>query len=262
MSALPVAGSLRDTKRFGELVAHLALREVAAAHRFTLLGWLWPLVRQLVQLGVLVLVFSGVLDIGVEDYPAFVFSGLVAWSWFSTGVGRGAGILVESRHLVFQPGFPTAVLPAVAVAVPLIDLAIALPVLFLVLVLGPGLEPAALLLPVLIAMQAALMCGIAWLASSLNVFFRDVQQVVVVGVATLFYLTPVFYPLARVPDDYLWLIQLNPMATLVDGYQDVLVDGRLGDPVALAVVGLASALLALGGFTCFRRFEGRFVDEL
>src|SRR2546423_3633420 len=106
--------------RLRELVAHLAAREVASLHRFTLLGWAWPLVRQLAQLGVLVVAFSRVLRLGIPHYALFVFSGLIAWNWFSTGVVNGTSALLDRRYLVFQPRFPVLALPLVAVAGPLV----------------------------------------------------------------------------------------------------------------------------------------------
>ena len=72
-----------ELARFRELAVHLARREVTSRHRWTLLGWMWPLTRQLAQLAVLVFVFSGVVDLGIEDYPVFVFTGLLAFTWFS-----------------------------------------------------------------------------------------------------------------------------------------------------------------------------------
>ena len=90
-------------------------------HRFTLLGWAWPVVRQLAQLAVLVFVFSTILDLGIDNFPVFVFSGLIAWSWFAGGVQQATASLIANRHLVFQSRFPVAVLPIVAVAVPFID---------------------------------------------------------------------------------------------------------------------------------------------
>src|SRR5580765_6191583 len=119
-----------------ELVVHLVRREVASTHRDTLLGWMWPLVRQLVQLAVLVFVFSKVIDLGIEDYPVFVFSGLIAWNWFATALAGGARSLLINRHLVFQPRLPAVVVPAVAVVVPVVDVAIALPVLVAMLVVN------------------------------------------------------------------------------------------------------------------------------
>ena len=78
-----------DAGHFADVVTHLARRQVASMHRFTLLGWAWPVVRQLAQLAVLVFVFSTILDLGIAHFPVFVFSGLIAWSWFAGGVQQG-----------------------------------------------------------------------------------------------------------------------------------------------------------------------------
>src|SRR5690349_8293714 len=169
---------MSGVRRLHELVLHLSVREIAAAHRFTALGWTWPVVRQLVQLGILVFVFDFIFDVGIDDYPAFVFSGLIVWSWFSVGVPAAARVLIDRRYLVFQPGFRSAALPAVSVATPLIDLLIALPILVVLLLVGGDLGPASLLFAVLIAIQAVLMLGLAWLTAALNVHFRDVSHIV------------------------------------------------------------------------------------
>ena len=253
---------MSGVRRLQELVLHLAVREIAAAHRFTALGWTWPLVRQLVQLGILVFVFTEVFDVGIDDYPAFVFSGLIVWSWFSVGVPAASRVLVDRRHLLFQPGFRSVALPAVAVVVPLIDLLIALPVLVGMLLLADGIAPAALLFPALIAIQAVLMLGLAWLTAALNVYFRDISHIVAVIVASLFYLTPIFYELSRVPSDYQWILQLNPMTVIIDGVHKILIEGRLPDLGPLALVVAFSLFVAGVGLLAFRRLEPGFVDEL
>src|ERR671936_1545089 len=98
-----VAGRGLGVGRLRELVMHLAGREIAALHRFTLLGWAWPLVRQLAQLGVLVVVFSRVIHLGAHHFVPFVFSGLIAWNWFSTGVANGKTSLRDWRHFLLLP---------------------------------------------------------------------------------------------------------------------------------------------------------------
>ena len=248
--------------RLRELVAHLAAREVASLHRFTLLGWAWPLVRQLAQLGVLVIAFSHVLHLGVPHYAPFVFSGLIAWNWFSTGVVNGTSSLLDRRHLVFQPRFPLIALPLVAVAVPLIDLLLALPVLAVMVVASTGLHWSILFLPVLVAIQLTLMTGIAWLTAAATVYLRDVRHIVMVGVTMLFYFTPVFYDLARLPHHYRTLLHLNPMTTIVDGYHSIVLGGRLPDAGWLAGATLLSVLVAAAGAAFFTRVAPGFVDEL
>lgn len=253
---------MSGVRRLHDLVLHLAVREIAAAHRFTALGWTWPLVRQLVQLGILVFVFTVVFDVGIDDYAPFVFSGLIVWSWFSVGIPAAARVLVDRRHLLFQPGFRSSSLPAVAVTVPLIDLLIAVPVLLGMLLVVGGIGPAALLFPVLIAIQAVLMLGLAWLTAALNVYFRDISHIVAVGVASLFYLTPVFYDLSQVPADYQWILELNPMAVIVEGHHEILIDGQVPDLLGLTAVTVFSALVAWAGLLVFRRLSPGFVDEL
>src|SRR3954469_6119285 len=198
-----------DPGHFTDLVLHLAKREVSSMHRFTLLGWAWPVVRQLAQLAVLVFVFSTILNLGIANFPVFVFSGLIAWSWFAGGVQQATASLIVNRHLVFQSRFPVAVLPIVAVAVPFIDVLLVLPVLVVMLIASGTLSwTVGLLLPLLL-LQFVLMAGIAWLARAANVFLRDVENVIGVGLTLVFYCTPVFYSLTSVPERYQTLLRLN-----------------------------------------------------
>jgi ABC-type polysaccharide/polyol phosphate export permease len=228
----------------------------------TVLGWLWPLARQLVQLAVLVFIFSHVLDLGIRNFPVFVFCGLIAWTWFSVGLGAATSSLLDRRHLVYQPRVPPAVLPLVAITVPLVDMVMALPVLLVMLSFGQGLRWTIVLVPLLLVVQFVLMSGVAWLTAAAAVFFRDVPNIVGVFLTVLFYATPVFYAVSKIPQRYSPLLHANPMTTLVEAYRALL----LGDPfpgalACLYVVGLSIALAALGVWA-FRRLEGRFADNL
>ncbi|WP_445148165.1 ABC transporter permease [Baekduia sp. Peel2402] len=247
---------------FQEVVLHLVRREIDATHRMTVLGWAWPVARQVAQLAALVFIFGSVLDLGIPHFPVFVFSGLIAWTWFSTGIGTAATVLLDERHLVFQPRLPSAVLPIVAIVVPLVDVLLALPVLILLAVLERGLEWTALLTPLLVILQLLLMTGIAWLVSSVSVFFRDVPNLTQVVLQILFYMTPVFYGLRTVPDEYEPILHANPMTTMVEAYRAAL----LGDPWPSATqfiyVGVLSLVLCVIGYLTFRRLSRDFADNL
>lgn len=255
------AGAM-DPGHFADLVLHLARREVASMHRLTLLGWAWPAVRQLAQLAVLVFVFSTVLPLGIPDFPVFVFSGLIAWSWFAAGVQQGTTSLLSQRHLVFQSRFPVAVLPVVSVAVPLVDVLLVMPALGLLLVASGELHWTVLLMPPLLAVQLVLMCGIAWITAAATVFLRDIVNTVTVGLLMLFYLTPVFYSIDAVPERYVWILHLNPMTTMLEAYRSVLLGQDFPGLPRMAAVVAGSIVLAALGWRFFRRLEDRFVDEL
>jgi lipopolysaccharide transport system permease protein len=261
-TTLPRGGAHADLTRLRHLTLHLARRELDVTHRMTALGWAWPLVRQLALLGVLVFVFSNVLDLGIDNYATFVFTGLIAWSWFATGITAATSSLVGQRHLLFQGRFPAAVLPIVALTVPLLDVLLALPVLLVLVATSEGIPWTIVLLPLLIVLQFVLMAGLAWMTAGASVFFRDVPNLVGVVLLLLFYVTPVFYGLRDLPSRYERILQLNPLTTIVEAYRAAV----LGDPAPgaariAAVVGV-SLLVAGVGFVVFNRVQHRFVDYL
>jgi lipopolysaccharide transport system permease protein len=251
-----------DVRQLRELVSHLFRRELALAHRGTLLGGAWPLTRLLVQLAVLVFIFGHVVDLNIPDYPVFVLTGLIAWTWFATGVAVASAALLEQRHLVFQPNCPPVVLPVVSVTAPAFDVLVALPALVVLTALTGTFEGTVPLLIPLFAVQLVLMVGIAWIVAPISVYLRDVPNLVTVGLLILFYLSPVFYAISRVPEQYQWVLLANPMGTLIEAYRAV----ALGDPFppigAFIGVVVGSIVLAWIGLRVFRRLEGGLVDEL
>jgi lipopolysaccharide transport system permease protein len=252
----------RSRRHLADLVLHLVRRELASAHRNTVLGWTWPLLRQLAQLAVLVFLFSHVLKLGIANYPVFVFTGLIAWTWFQTALTAGAFSVVAHPHFVGNPRFPTVALPLVAVAVPLFDFLVAMPVLLVLLVHEQRLEATALLFPALVFGQFAFTAGLALLVGAANVYLRDVGNLVGVGLLLLFYLTPVFYGLKNVPSQFHWMLRANPLTAFVNADRAVLFDGRLPALVDVGI-GAGATVLALAlGLALFLRLQRGFIDEL
>jgi lipopolysaccharide transport system permease protein len=251
-----------DLRHIRELVVHLVARELALAHRGTLLGWSWPLARQLVQLGVLVFIFGHVVNLHIPHYAVFVFTGLVAWTWFATGVATASWSLITRRYLVFQPQCPPVVLPVVAVAAPVLDVVMALPVLVAMLLASGTFHWTVVLLVPLFAVQLVLMVGIAWIVAAISVYMRDVPNIVTVVLLTLFYATPVFFAISRVPERFHSVLLANPIGTLIESYRAVALGTAFPPAGALAGVVVGSVALTAVGLWVFRALEGRFVDEL
>lgn len=246
-------------------MTHLAKRELDATHRLTVLGWAWPVLRQTFQLLILVFIFGDVINLNIPHFPVYVFSGLLAWTWFSTGVGNAATCLLDDRHLLFQPRFPGAVIPIVAVAVPLVDMVVALPLLLVLAVFEEGLRWTAVLIPLVVVLQFTLMAGIAWFISSATVFLRDVPNIVTVTLQALFYMTPVFYRLHNISGKYTRILDLNPLTTIVQGYRALLLGGQaehMPDVRRWLYVVVVSLVLLWLGRAFFRRNQSVLVDSL
>ncbi len=244
------------------LIVHLTRQEIKLSSRFSTVGALWPLLRQLAQLAVITVAFTAVLDLGIPNYAAFVLAGLVGWTWFVSAMTTSADAIRWKRELAMRPGFPTLILPVLAVTVPLFDVLLALPLLFGLLVFTAEVHAATPLLLPLLLLQGLLMVGLGWVVSSVAVFLRDVPQIVTLFVTLGFYITPIYFDVSRVPADYQWIIRLNPMAVLLEAQRAALL-GTPWPPVSsLMALGVLTVVLLGCGFLLFTKLSRRFADEL
>ena len=149
----PSLGAGRRVAHLRDLLLALVGRDLKVRYKRSVLGMAWSLVNPLAQLLVFVFVFGNVLDLGGPRYAALVFTGVLAWSWFASSITQGAGVIVDNRQLIRRPGFPSAILPVVAVCTNLLHFLLALPVLLVfALVDGSRFGWSLLLLPVAAAL--------------------------------------------------------------------------------------------------------------
>lgn len=245
-----------------EVAAHLVRTELATRHRGSALGWIWALGPPLLQLAATYFLFTRVIPLDVPDYPVFLLVGILAWSWFARSLGEGVTSLEQRRELVLRPGFATEILPLTSVLVALVDYLIALPVLFVALALTTGLHPEAAFLPVLLAIQFLFSAGLALAVAPLQVFLRDVRQIVALLVSVGFWLTPIFYRRAQVPDSLTWLYDANPMAHLIGAQRQILMGGELPSLGVLAIVGLAGLAVLGAGYAVFAACRHAVPEQL
>jgi lipopolysaccharide transport system permease protein len=245
-----------------DVVLHLVRLELAQRHRGSLFGWVWSLGPPLFQLGATYFVFTRVIPLGIDDYPVFLLVGILAWNWFSRAVTDGVSALEARRDLVRRPGFAAELLPLTSVIVGLVDYVLALPVLFIAIGVTSGFDPEMALLPVLLLVQLVLAVGLGLAFSPLQVFLRDVRQIVSVAVSIGFWLTPVFYRPTALPDALSFLYDLNPMAHLVEAHRNILLEGRLPDGSALGLVALASFGVLAVGYAIFTRLRYSVPEHL
>ncbi|MBA4148681.1 MAG: ABC transporter permease [Verrucomicrobia bacterium] len=246
-----------------DLLHALVLRDIKAQYKSSILGILWSLINPLMQLMVFSFLFRVVLPLGIDNYAAFAFSGMLAWSWFQLSMLQATSAITSHRELIRRPGFPAPILPAITVTTNLINMLMALPLLLLFIVFSGGeLKSTALFLPLLMMLQFVFTLSLAYLTATANVLFRDIQHLMAVCLQLTFYFTPVFYSASRVPEKYKFLYELNPMVHLVTAYRDLLLFGQIPNLRTLSFLALASVVLLVFGYTFFMRMRDRFVEEL
>jgi lipopolysaccharide transport system permease protein len=255
--------SVRSITYLADLVRELIARDVKVRYKRSALGMGWSLMNPLLHLAILYVVFQLVLPLRIGHYPLYLFTGILVWSWFQSSLLAASGTIVENAALIKQPGFPSAVLPAVAVCTHLINFLMALPIVFVfLLVERVPLTPAASVLPVIILLQALFPVSVAYVPAALHAPFRDAQYLLGVALTLGFYLVPVFYEASNLPPGVRWIYRSNPMVLLMDAYRSVLIAGKWPDAGELAAVAAISGGLLLLTRATFLRFSRDFVENL
>lgn len=255
--------SPRHLSYLWDLLRSLVDRDMKLMYKRSALGIAWTLISPLLQLLVFIFVFQVIIKMDIPQYSSYVFTGLLVWNWFQNSLFQATGIIISSRPLIRQPGFPNAILPIVVVTTGLIHFILALPVLVVFLLIdGVQLTPVVLALPLLQIIQFALTVTFSYFLASLNVTFRDTQHTLGVLLQFLFYLTPIFYELGSIPDRYWFIYGLNPMVHIVTCYRQILIWGTQPDWLALAIITGAIAVLMPIGYKLFKHQSLRFVEEI
>ena len=246
-----------------ELLRTLVDRDMKLMYKRSALGVVWTLINPLLQMLVFVFVFQVIIKIDIPQYASYVFTGLLAWNWFQNCLFQATGIIINSRPLIRQPGFPTAILPLVIVTTGLIHFVLALPILLVFLLIdGVKLTPLILVLPLLQVLQFALTVTFAYFLAALNVTFRDTQHTLGVLLQFLFYLTPVFYELTSIPGQYWQIYGLNPLVHIITCYRQILIWGVQPDWLAMIIIAGITLVLLPIGYRLFKHQSLRFVEEI
>jgi ABC-type polysaccharide/polyol phosphate export permease len=243
----------------------LLRNEFRARYRSQALGILWSLLNPLVQTAILSVIFSHVsaFKSAIPFFAVYLLIGVVVWQWFATAINAATQSFINNADIVKRTVFSRQIVPMATAMSYGINFAMeALLVLALVVVWPHAfkLSPALLLVPVILAILAALIAGVVLATSVLNVIYRDVAFLVSTALTLLYWLCPIIYPLSFVPPAYLPFYEMNPIAAILIALRDCLMDGRM--PSLLTWVGMVgpTGLMLVIGWLTFRHYERMVLD--
>ncbi len=249
--------------RYRELLIMWSARTVKVRYKQTLLGILWAIFRPFATMVVFTIIFSKFFQVPSEGipYPIFSYSALVPWMFFATSITTGVPSLVYNIGIVTKIYFPREIIPLSSIGAASVDFIIAFVILIgMMIFYHASITLWVLLLPVLIVIQVMLAAGISLFASAANVFYRDVRFIFELGIQLWMYLSPVIYSVETVPEKFIWLYMVNPMAPIIDSYRRILIAGRPPQWQFLGMAAGVSLLVFLLGYGYFKRMEEKFAD--
>lgn len=251
--------------QYRELLLNLVIRDVKTRSKQSFLGYLWVVINpffSMVAYTLMVSVFLGV-KLTETPYPVFIFCSLLPWNYFASTLVASTNSLVAHTQLVTHVAFPREILPLSALIGPLFDLGISYILLILLMILySVPLYITILFVPCFLLIQMILTLGLAFILSSLNVYYRDVSYFVGILLRGWMFLSPVVYPLERVPEQYRFLYMLNPMAPLIEGYRQLIFHNQLPYTLSMIYATGVAILVLISGYLFFKRLEPTFSDVI
>ena len=266
-----VGARVREVWKYRRLLRFFAARALQKMYRRTVLGRFWLIIRPLAPLLVATLIFGNVLSIQTGiPFPLFFITGMTCWSLFTKTLQWVTRSLELNRKVLKRLYFPRLILPVSMTAPAWLEL-----LLFLAFMIGVGVyyslrdgvsyfiwSPRLFVAPMALLLSCLFALGIGLWTSVLGAGARDVRFTLNYVLDAWLYFTPVIYPISFVPEEWHWLLALNPMATLVEAFKwSTLGLGRLDLPSVAVSLGIIAATLG-GGLWYFNRAEAASIDKL
>ena len=262
---------LGELWRYKDLVMLFVRRDFVSVYKQTILGPLWYLIQPLLTTITFTVIFGNIASLPTDGLPQFLFytSGTVVWSYFASCLTKTSETFVQNANLFGKVYFPRLAVPVSILISNLITFLIQF-AMFLVFVLyfilrGTDIQVNWLwiaLSPALILMMAGLGLGFGIIISSLTTKYRDLRFLVTFGVSLLMYATPVIYPASSIPERFQWVIQANPMTSVIEAFRyGYLGAGTVDIGHLLYSFGFMLVVVIIGSII-FNRVEQTFMDTV
>jgi lipopolysaccharide transport system permease protein len=254
--------SLREIWASRELLYFLTWRDIKVRYKQTAMGAAWAIIQPVFMMLTFAVFFGFLIGIWTDGMPflLFFYCGIMPWTFFSAAINAGMGSLIGSSGLITKVYFPRIIVPAAAVGALLIDLAITLVILLgLGFYYGIHLSWNLAMFPVLLLMTLGLSFEFGIWLSALTVKYRDIRHALPFVLQLWMFWTPIVYPLSIVPHKWRWVMYLNPLTGIVEGFRAVFT-GQPFNWAAIGVTTLALVVMLFLSLETFRRTEKSFAD--
>ena len=255
---------VRNIYEYRDMIYSLVRRELRGRYKGSVLGFLWTYINPLCQVIVYSAVFSVIFKVQIEKFYLYLIIGMMPWTFFNSSVQGGATCVRAQSDLVKKIYFPREVVPISYVTSTFVNMLLSFIIVFLaVLTAGWGVNFTALLfLPLIMVIEYLLALGLAFLVSSVTVYFRDLEQILGVLIMAWIYVTPIMYDVDYIPESLRGIFFLNPMTPVICVYHDILYYKTVPTTRYLLQSGLVSVVIFAIGFWLFTRLDKNFAEEM
>lgn len=253
----------RPLQHWLDILIVLTQKEIKIRYKNSILGYLWSIAHPLAFAFVFFIAFKVVMRINIENYTLFLIAGLFPWQWFSNSINSSPTILLGNASIIKKVNFPRSIILISSILNDAIHFLLSIPVIILFMLIYKKLPSFSWVygLPALFIIQFFLIYGICLMVSSINLFFRDLERLIIILTTLLFYFTPIIYPETMIPEKYKNLLILNPIANLMVGWRNLFLSGSIES--ACIYLGLFYSLFFFSiGYIIFKKLSWKFAEVL
>ncbi|MEE0958147.1 MAG: ABC transporter permease [Ruminococcus sp.] len=262
--------NLKEIWEYRDLALLFVKRDLVNAYKQTVLGPIWIIINPLLSTIVFTVIFGVIAGIGTDGVPQFLFymSGNTLWSFFSNCLNRASSTFLGNARIFGKVYFPRLIMPVSGILYNLVNFMLQTGVFVILVIIytvcGANVHPNwfIALTPLLILQTALLGTAMGLIISSITTKYRDLNILVSFGVSLLMYITPVVYPISKVPEDFRWLMLLNPVAPIVESYRYAFMGSGSIEWFYLLLSMAVTAVLLFLGILVFNRVEKNFIDTV
>lgn len=255
---------MKELYNYRQLLKSNIKKDIRGKYKGSFLGILWSFVNPLLMTLVYAIVFPYILRNTGDNYVTFLVIGILPWNFFTTVISQGTFCILANAGIIKKVYFPREILPISIATSGLINFLISCIIIFAFLIFsGVGLSIQILWLPLIILTQYILSLALIFITSAINVYIRDAEYIINFIVNMLFYATPILYkPETFAGSNIEWIIKLNPMATIITCYRDILFYHSMPHIKSLLVVLAGSCIMLWIGYKIFKKLERGFAEEV
>lgn len=251
---------IRDSYRYRELIWALALKELKIRYKRSVLGFMWALLNPALLMLVLTLVFSTIMRFAIPHYAIFLLSVLLPWTFFSQSLSYAVEAIVTNGDLIKKVAVPKLVFPMAALVSNLINLMLSMiPLAILVPLLRHPFYWTWLYLPVPLLALTIFTLGMTFFFAAANVYYRDVSHILQIVLSAWFYVTPIIYPIDAIPPKHQWILKLNPIIYVINGFRLAVYYGQLPKAQSIVASFVCAFISLIVGYSLFRKYQNNFV---
>jgi ABC-2 type transport system permease protein len=239
-------------------------KDIRGKYKQSFLGVLWSFINPLLTALIYAIVFPFILKNTEPHYVTFIIIGILPWTYFTNTIMQGTTIILANAGIIKKVYFPREILPISINTSGLVNFLISCLIIFIFLICsGIGFSWYIVFLPLIILVQYIFQLGIILITSAIEIYIRDAEYIINFFMNMLFYATPIIYSAKMFEGTKIaWLIKLNPMASIINSYRNILFYQTMPEIKSLLITFIASIILLFIGFKVFNKLQRGFAEEV